>query len=64
MSELKEEVAVAAAKASPPVLAFWSGLTVHDLVGWMTVAYLALQTAHLLWKWRRAAQKARCEPSS
>ncbi len=59
MSELKSEVAVATAKASPPVLAFWSGLTVHDLVGWMTVGYLALQAMHLLWKWRRERRGAR-----
>jgi len=53
MSDIRTDMTAAAAKSGPPVLAFFSGLTIHDLVGWLTLAYLFLQAAHLLWKWRR-----------
>ncbi len=53
MSELRTDMATAAARSGPPILAFFSGITVHDLVGWVTLAYLALQAVHLVWKWRR-----------
>ncbi|AXQ27592.1 hypothetical protein D0B54_02400 [Solimonas sp. K1W22B-7] len=53
MNDLRSDFTTATAKSGPPILAFWSGLTLNDLVGWMTLAYLALQAAHLLWKWQR-----------
>ncbi|MDM4772750.1 hypothetical protein [Solimonas sp. SE-A11] len=53
MTDMRGDVSAAAAKSGPPVLAFFSGVTVHDLVGWLTLAYLGLQAVHLLWKWRR-----------
>ncbi len=53
MTDMRSDMTGAAAKSGPPVLAFFSGVTVHDLVGWFTLAYLALQAVHLLWKWRR-----------
>ena len=53
MTDMRSDMTGAVAKSGPPVLAFFSGVTVHDLVGWFTLAYLALQAVHLLWKWRR-----------
>lgn len=51
------DIGVATAKAAPPALAYVSGLTVNDLIAWLTVGYLPLQGAYLLWKWRKEAAK-------
>ena len=50
------EVTTEALKAAPPVTvatAAVSGLDVNMIVGWATVAYIALQAAYLIWKWRK-----------
>lgn len=54
---MKQAIAAEAAKASPPVAvtgwALLQGIPVDRMVGWATLIYVVLQTAYLLWKWRR-----------
>lgn len=53
------DVAVAAAKASPPVAALGLGLTLNEWVAVLTLCYLALQTGYLVWKWAKEYQAGR-----
>lgn len=45
------DVGVALAKVSPPVTV-WA-LTLNEWVAIATLLYIALQAAHLIWKWVR-----------
>lgn len=58
---MKQEIAHEAVKASPPVAitswAWLQGIPIDKLLGWATLAYVVLQTAYLLWKWRREVKR-------
>lgn len=58
---MRQEVVHEAAKASPPLAvttwAWLHGLTISDAVGLATLAYIALQSLYLLWKWNRERKK-------
>ncbi|ACO74988.1 hypothetical protein LHK_02004 [Laribacter hongkongensis HLHK9] len=59
---LPKETAVEAIKAAPPVsvtAAVLSGVSVADVIQWLTVLYLVLQVAYLLAKWRRESRATR-----
>jgi hypothetical protein len=60
---VKHEIAQEIAKAAPPVTvtswAWFHGLTISDLVGWATLAYIALQSAYLLWRWIRQIRRGK-----
>jgi hypothetical protein len=52
----KADIATEAAKASPPVAvagATIAGVSVNDLVLWVTLIYLVLQIGFLLYRWGR-----------
>jgi disulfide bond formation protein DsbB len=54
------DVIEAAAKASPPVAYVGVrlvGVSLPDWVAIATLAYLLLQGAHLIWRWRRQARR-------
>lgn len=60
IKDMVKDVAVEGAKASPPVAVvtasiadFW---TINHTVAALTMVYLLLQIAWLLWRWHRAAQ--------
>ena len=56
---LPKETAVEAIKAAPPVsvtAAVLYGVSVADVIQWLTVLYLVLQVAYLLAKWRRESR--------
>lgn len=54
---LKTDVTTEAAKLAPPaIVAAW---TLNDVVLLATLAYVALQAAYLIWKWRREYRKGR-----
>lgn len=58
-SWLAREVGVAAAKLSPPA-AIYAGSVVWGPQEWSYVGvgiYAVLQSAHLIWKWRKEAKK-------
>ena len=58
---LPKETAVEAIKAAPPVsvtAAVLSGVSVADVIQWLTVLYLVLQVAYLLAMWRRESRTA------
>lgn len=51
---MKAELTQEGLKATPPVavtLAWMSGLTINDAVGYATLIYVVLQAGYLLWKW-------------
>ena len=50
MDDVQAEVGLAAKKLALPVVG-WT-ITLDKAVGIATLIYLALQTAHLIWKWR------------
>jgi len=55
-----QDVIEAAAKASPPMVyvgARLLGVSLPDWVAFFTLVYILLQTAHLLWRWWRAAHR-------
>lgn len=66
------QAAAEAAKAAPPVAvtiaALADGVTVNHVVGAATIAYVALQAAYLIWRWRRDMRSrqsddcTRCDP--
>lgn len=60
-SDLANAAGVAAAKSAPPlavVAAVESGaFNMSFWVGAATIAYVVLQGAYLIWKWRREANK-------
>lgn len=47
------DVAVVAAKVSPVALVTVTGLTLNEWVAVVTIAYIVIQAAYLVWKWRR-----------
>lgn len=51
------QAAAEAARAAPPVAvtvaAMADGITVNHVVGIVTVLYVLLQAAYLIWRWRR-----------
>lgn len=51
-----KDLASEAAKAAPPVTAIAAGFTLNEWVALLTGAYIVLQAAHLLWKWRKEAK--------
>jgi hypothetical protein len=59
--ELAEAAGAAALKSAPPVAviaASTSGaIDMTWLVGAVTIGYIILQSAYLLWKWRRESKK-------
>lgn len=45
---------IEAAKGAPAVAgAFYSAVTLNEVVALATLAYVALQAAYLVWKWRK-----------
>lgn len=60
MRELANEVGTAAAKVAPPITVAAASVTGWGVQDWMyavTIAYVALQGAYLVWKWLREARK-------
>lgn len=53
--EFSGMVGTAVAKTTPAVAV--ATLTADRLVVWATLAYIILQAAYLLWRWRRDAKK-------
>lgn len=51
--QLARDVGVSVAKIAPPV-AVWS-LGLNNVLAAVSIVYVALQIAFLLWKWRRAS---------
>lgn len=54
------DVFQAAGKAAPPVAyvgVSLAGISLPDWVAIATLVYVVLQAAHLVWRWRRAAQR-------
>lgn len=52
-------LAAAAAKAAPPVVvsgATIAGVSVNEIVLWLTAVYLCIQIAHLAWRWCKEAR--------
>lgn len=60
---VKQEIVQEAVKAVPPVtvtgVAWVQGLTISDLVGYATLAYIVLQAAYLLWRWVRQIRRGK-----
>jgi hypothetical protein len=52
--DVARDALLAAAKSAPP--ATIACLTLNEWVAIATIAYIVLQTAHLVWKWRREAK--------
>jgi hypothetical protein len=50
-NDLAREAGVAVAKIVPPV-AVWT-LTLNNVLAALSILYVVLQTAYLVWKWRR-----------
>jgi predicted MFS family arabinose efflux permease len=65
---MKTHITTEAMKAAPPVAvnagALIGGYTVNEWVAFGTLAYLALQAAFLLWKWRKEAKRYAHEEAS
>jgi len=53
---MNPDITTQAAKSAPPVLvsliAFVAELSLNNVIGAVTLLYLLLQVAYLLWKWR------------
>lgn len=57
---MKVETSIESAKAAPAIIgAAFSALTMNHLVAGATLAYIILQAAYLIWKWRREAARDR-----
>lgn len=60
---VKQEIAKEAINAAPPVTitgwAWFHGVSVSELVGWATLAYIVLQAAYLVWKWVRQIRRGK-----
>jgi hypothetical protein len=57
---LRHETTIETAKALPAVAgATIAGLTLNEVVAAVTILYILLQSAYLLWKWRKEAQKGK-----
>lgn len=56
---LRHETAIETAKAIPALFgAGFSAVTLNEAVAVVTLIYILLQVAYLIWKWRREARKA------
>lgn len=53
---LPQDAGMEALKAAPPAMA--AALTLNEWVAVATIAYIVLQAAYLIWRWRRQA----CRP--
>jgi hypothetical protein len=59
-NNMKVETSIETAKAAPAVIgAALSAVTMNHLVAAATLAYILLQAAYLIWKWRREAARDR-----
>lgn len=60
---MKTAIAGEAVKSSPAVavtgIAWMNGLTINEIVGIATLAYIALQALYLAWKWHREWKRSR-----
>lgn len=57
---MTNDVLQAAGKVSPPIVYVGvrlMGISLPDWVAIMTLLYIGLQVANLLWRWRRAARR-------
>ncbi len=58
--EQMKDIAIEAAKASPPVAvvthAAAQGWTINHTVAALTIVYLLLQIGWLIWRWHKAAR--------
>jgi len=62
--KMQADIATEAAKATPPTaVAAVEAMAGSGIgpVGWATIAYIALQAAYLIWKWRRDIRRGRRE---
>lgn len=61
--KMQTEIGAEVVKAAPPatvvVAGAASGWDLNSAVLWATLAYIGLQAAYLLWKWRRDIQRER-----
>lgn len=58
--DLGRDIGMAFAKATPPVTI--SALTLNEWAAIATFVYVVLQTAYLVWKWRREWRKPALPP--
>lgn len=56
-TQMAREAGYALAKAAPPVTVWF--LTLNEWVAVASIVYIALQAAHLVWRWRREWSKRR-----
>ena len=62
---LKQDIAIQTAKAAPAVFGFAaSSITLNGCVAVATLIYVLVQTAYLIWKWRKEVKKGRDDVSS
>lgn len=58
--DIIKDLGIEGAKASPPIAVVTASLakgwTINDTVAVITIAYLLLQMAWLVWRWRKAAK--------
>ncbi|MDT0137292.1 hypothetical protein [Acidovorax sp. PRC11] len=58
--EMLKDIAGEAAKVSPPIAVVGTSIakdwTINHTVAALTIVYLLLQIAWLVWRWRRAAR--------
>ena len=62
--KMQAEIAAEAGKSTPPAAVAAVEAVARDgigPVGWATLAYIALQSAYLLWKWWRDWKRAKAE---
>ncbi len=60
MAEFRIEAAAQTAKSAPALAGvFYYGLTLNEMVAIVTIFYIALQCAYLVWKWVREAKRGR-----
>lgn len=54
----KQDIVMETGKAAPAVIGtVYYGFTLQEWVAMATLAYIALQAAFLVWKWRRLAKR-------
>ena len=57
ITSMKHETSIETAKAVPAVVgATIAGLTLNEIVALVTILYVLLQSAFLIWKWHRQAK--------
>jgi hypothetical protein len=52
---MKSEISTEGMKAMPPVAI--AAITMNDVLIYVSIAYVVLQVAHLIWKWVREARE-------